>query len=65
MTPAEYQLERRHIYETRLAILESDREPTADQHNLAVLEADRHIINLKAQLRKDSMGELLNLRDSL
>jgi hypothetical protein len=65
MTPAEYRAERRHIYETRLAILEAGTVPTAEQHNMAVAEADDHIARIKEQERKDGMEGLLNLKDAL
>jgi hypothetical protein len=39
--------------------------PTADQHNLAVAEAEDHISALKLQESKDAISPLLQLRDSL
>jgi hypothetical protein len=65
MTTAEYQTERRHTYETRLAILEAAPTPTTAQHNLAVLEADMHIAALKRQERDDAISSLSDLKSSL
>ncbi len=65
MTPLEYKEEHKHIYETRLAILQAGITPTADQHNLAVAEADAHIADLKTQAKHDSIKCLLDFRDSL
>jgi hypothetical protein len=65
MTPTEYCIEHRHIYETRLAILEAPPTPTTEQHNLAVAEADAHIASLKAHEKQDSIRCLLDFRDSI
>lgn len=67
MTSAEYRIEHRHIYETRLGMmgLDATMTPTAEQHNLAVAEADAHIAALKAQERGEAITPLLALRDSL
>jgi hypothetical protein len=67
LTAFEYQTERRHIYETRLGMfgLGPNDNPTADQHNMAVAEADGHIAALKQQERLDSIADLRKLKESL
>lgn len=67
MTSDQYRAERRHIYETRLGIfgLGPADNPTADQHNLAVAEADAHIQALKRENREGAIAPLLALRESL
>lgn len=65
MSPIELMIERRHIFETRLAILEADPIPTAAQNNLAGEEADQHISELKAQKKREAISGLLDLRDAL
>lgn len=65
MTPVEYRLEHRHIYDTRLGIREVYGVPSAEQHNEAVAEADAHIDALKQTERADSLQALLDIRDSL
>ena len=47
MTTTELKLEHRHIYLTRLGMMEAEDPPTSDQHNLAVDEADEHVRRLK------------------
>jgi len=65
MTAEELAVEHKHIYETRLAIMGAFlSSPTAEQHNLAVSEADAHISALKAQ-PPEGLEELLALRDQL
>jgi hypothetical protein len=65
MTPTEYQIERRHVFETRLAILGAAAIPTADQQNMAAEEADAHIAELKSIENQQALAKLLELRDSL
>jgi hypothetical protein len=49
MTTKEIRIEHEHIYQTRLGILGVSGAPTANQHNMAVAEADKHIFDLLAQ----------------
>lgn len=67
MTKSEKNAEHRHIYETRLGILglEAKDTPTAEQHNLAVAEADKHMADLKLQQTQDALAPLIALRESL
>lgn len=64
MTPDEMN-EHRHIYETRLAILEASNPPSALHHNMAVIEADNHIAELQRAQRQDAVNKLRKLRESL
>ena len=65
MTEADYLEEHRVIYAHRLALLGCYGAPTAEQHNMAVQEADEHIKNLRLEDRHDAMKELIELRDKL
>lgn len=63
MTESELKTEHAYRYNERLALLGVFGVPTADQHNLAVLEANQIII----ELRKDNsiVAKLRALRESL
>jgi hypothetical protein len=65
MTAEEYKLERRHIFETRLAILEAGSIPTAEQQNMAMEEADAHIVALRKEDRRGAIKGLLEFADTL
>lgn len=67
ITTQEYKIEHRHIYETRLGImgLSANDYPTANQHNMAVIEADAHIAAIKKQEREDGLKQLQALKRSL
>ena len=69
MTEAELKAEHRYRYNERLGITGVFDHPTADQHNMAVIEADRAIAQLR-KLKKISRSEKLSnafdaLRESL
>lgn len=49
MSEIELKQEHRYRYEERLGILGVFDNPTADQHNLAVIEADQTISKLRKQ----------------
>jgi hypothetical protein len=49
MTTEEKRIQHEHIYETRLAILEAAPIPTANEHNMAVAEADKDGLDLLTQ----------------
>lgn len=63
MTTEELKIEHAYRYQERLGIMEVWGIPTAEQHNLAVLEANEAII----ALRKDNsiVAKLRALRESL
>lgn len=65
MTPTEYKAEHRLTYDTRLAILGCYGTPTAEQHNMAVAEADAHIAALRKANRDDAIQPLRDLKNSL
>lgn len=65
MTATEYREEHRLVYETRLGILGVLGTPTADQHNMALIEADEHIAAIKRQERLDGAKCLTDLKNSL
>jgi hypothetical protein len=65
MTASEYQTERRHIFETRLAILGAGPLPTAEQSNMAMDEADAHIAELRKEDRHGAIKGLLEFADTL
>lgn len=65
MTTEEKRIQHKHIYETRLAILEAAKIPTAEQHNMAVAEADKDAYDLEHPGDSDEYRRLLALRDSL
>jgi len=52
VTPAEITTERRHIIETRLGILCGPRQPTREQINIAISEADRWEYEMSLELWK-------------
>jgi hypothetical protein len=66
-TTTDYRAEHKHIYDTRLGILclDANAYPKAMEHNLAVMEADHHIAQLKTQGQKDAIARLRALRDTL
>lgn len=71
-TSADFEAERRYIFEERLALLGAGPIPTTDQHNMAGIEADAHIAALKRELGQDrkarsseGLRALTALRDSL
>ncbi len=59
MTNTELTAERRHIFETRLAILEAGTFPTNEQHNIASAEADAHIEKLRDG-QQQSQADMFN-----
>lgn len=81
MNPTELRIERRHIYETRLGMLEIHGPPPAWANNMAVEEADAHIDALLNPVRpkrtesqsmtrdaaaaEKALADLRALRDSL
>ena len=65
MTTEEKRIQHEHIYETRLGILEAPPIPTAEQHNMAVVEADKDAYDLEHRVASDASRRLLALRDSL
>lgn len=65
MTTVEYRIEHRHVYQTRLGILEAPQAPTAEQHNLAVAEADAHVAALKEQEKQEGLQLLRGFREAM
>jgi hypothetical protein len=45
-TPAAFQDEWKHVYQTRIGILCGDKEPTHEQHMMAMREANEHVERL-------------------
>jgi hypothetical protein len=67
MNLKEYKIEHEHIYSTRLGVfgLGPVDNPTAAQHNMAVIEADEHVAALKREERSTLGNRLLDFRDAL
>lgn len=65
MTSSEQKIEHRHIYETRLGCLGIDGEPPAWAHNMAVIEADAHMADLRRATEDDTARRLRELREGL
>ena len=65
MTEAELKAEHRYRYNERLGILGVFDHPTADQHNMAVIEADAAIARLRKTQKLSRSEKLSNAFDAL
>lgn len=61
----DYDKERKHAYESRLALLGFYSTPPAWAHNMAHVEADMHVADLKRQEREDAVEKLKQFRETL
>ena len=65
MTQDEYNAEKRHRYEERLALLGFYSHPPAWAHNLAVQESEQAIHAIRVQESVDVIQRLRELRETL